>query len=47
MKYFENGELLVRRAEQVLETVLIAASVFLIGAGTIAVCLLGAAIGLG
>jgi len=33
MKSFEKGELLVKRAEQVLETVLIAASVFVIGAG--------------
>jgi hypothetical protein len=47
MKSFEKGELLSRRAEQALETVLFAASAFLIGGGTIAVCLLGAAIGLG
>ena len=46
MKSFENPELLPRRAEQALETVLFAACAFLIGAGTIAVCLLGAAIGL-
>jgi len=46
MKSFEKGELLARRVEQALETVLFAAA-FLIGGGTIAVCLLGAAIGLG
>jgi hypothetical protein len=47
MKSFEEGESPARRADQALETVLIAASVFLIGAGTIALCLLGAAIVLG
>jgi hypothetical protein len=47
MKSFEKGELLARRAEQALEAVLFAFFAFLIGAGTIAGCLLGAAIGLG
>jgi hypothetical protein len=47
MKSFEKGELLARRAEQALEAVLFAFFAFLIGAGAIAGCLLGVAIGLG
>ncbi len=46
MESFER-ELLARRIEQALETVLFAISAFLIGGGTIAVCLLGAAIAIG
>jgi hypothetical protein len=42
----EKGEL-ARRVEQALEAVLFTTSAILIGGGTIAVCLLGAAIGLG
>jgi hypothetical protein len=46
MDSFER-KLLARRIEQVLETVLLVLSTLLIGGGTIAVCLLGAAIALG